>query len=483
MVLKFSFGCTLYELAFLKPFNYRNGNTMNNNLEKIIKVFSCNLKDLINCTLENNPLKRPSIDEILDFEFIKEHHKQDYSNSYYEQMIPSINFERNYGSSLENSNFSKIQICSEYKPTELVTLKLHSSNLIIISVNKYMNRHRRSSSGLFAQIKNQIFFTKTSDSGMKRSESFFNDDDLMESEYSIIDKTDTYEDDTDDSKLIVYTEFGELVNQISCYYLDNEKQLRKEFYFHILGMCVDEINSHLYLSLNKPSLIYRFSYSNNLNFLILDGILDLNELNQMRNTTPTCLTLFTSNNSNDYRILFFGDRLNKCLTSIKVSLKASNENNEQLLSYKKIKCEPLRSVTVDEKFYPSQILTTNDEIICLFNDLATIQIYDLNTYLPIRDNKEYVNRKYSKLKLQLNYFCMDSDYNLYTTNGHSFLSMNLKTLKFNQKFKPKINEAENFFESISFMNILTNGKLVLVKDAIQTENSELFIIKPELNSR
>jgi hypothetical protein len=153
------------------------------------------------------------------------------------------------------------------------------------------------------------------------------------------------------------------------------------------------------------------------------------------------------------------------------------------LSYKKIKCEPLRSVTVDEKFYPSQILTTNDEIICLFNDLATIQIYDLNTYLPIRDNKEYVNRKYSKLKLQLNYFCMDSDYNLYTTNGHSFLSMNLKTLKFNQKFKPKINEAENFFESISFMNILTNGKLVLVKDAIQTENSELFIIKPELNSR
>ena len=55
-------------------------------------------------------------------------------------------------------------------------------------------------------IKNQIFFTKSSDSGMKRSESFFNDDDLMESEYSIIDTTDTYEDDTDDSKLIIYTE-------------------------------------------------------------------------------------------------------------------------------------------------------------------------------------------------------------------------------------------------------------------------------------
>ena len=45
------------------------------------------------------------------------------------------------------------------------------------------------------------------------------------------------------------------------------------------------------------------------------------------------------------------------------------------------------------------------------------------------------------------------------------------------------NGNQLFFESISFMNILANGKLVLVKDAIQTENSELFIIKPEFYNR
>ena len=89
------------------------------------------------------------------------------------------------------------------------------------------------------------------------------------------------------------------------------------------------------------------------------------------------------------------------------------------------------------------------------------------------------------MKLRLNYFCVDSDYNFYTTNGHSFLCMNLKSLKFYQKFKPLVQGNENavFFESIALMNILTNGKLVLVKDAIQTENSELFIIKPEFYDR
>ena len=154
-------------------------------------------------------------------------------------------------------------------------------------------------------------------------------------------------------------------------------------------MCVDEVNTHLYISLNKPSQIYRFFYSNNFGYLILDGVLDLTELNQMRNSTPTCLHLVTNNSlsaatPNDDRILFFGDRLNRCLTSIKVSV--NSVCNSQQLSFNKIKCEPLRSVTVDEKFYPSQILTTNNEIVCLFDDLATVQIFDLLTYLPTRDN-------------------------------------------------------------------------------------------------
>ena len=482
----YSFGCTIYELTFLKPITYRNGNLVNNSVLDVQNLFSSSLKDLIDRTLLKDPSKRPSVEEILKEDSIKMHLNQDYSNFYYEQMIPSVNFEKNFSVSLENSSFSRTLICNEYKPSELISLKRHSSNLIILSVNKYMNRQRRGSTGLFSQIKNQIFSSKSSDSTLKKSESFFNDDDLMESEYSIIDTTDTYEDDIDDSKLLIYTEFGELINEVSCYYLDNEKQLRKEFFFQILGMCVDELNTHLYLSLNKPSQICRYSYSNNFSYLILDGILDLNELNQMRTTTPTCLNLLTSNtNSNDYRILFFGDRLNKCLTSIKVSLKATStyDATEQFAYNNKIKCAPLRSVTVDEKFYPSQILTTNDEILCLFDDLATVQIYDLSTYLAKRDNKEYVTRKNSKVKLRLNYFCMDSDYNFYTTNGHSFLSMSIQSLKFYQKFKPMKNGNQLFFESISFMNILANGKLVLVKDAIQTENSELFIIKPEFYNR
>jgi serine/threonine protein kinase len=480
----YSFGCTIYELTFLKQISFRNNKNNNNDILSQNYVYTDELKQLIEHTLCSDPSKRPSIENMFEIDKIKKRLSQDYSNFYYQQMIPTLNLEKNFRTSIENRNFIRIEIFNEYKPSEMVSLK-RGSNLIILSVNKYMNKQKRNS-GYFKTINPFVIFGANNDATNKDKSYFYeNENCFIESEYSVIDKAEAYDDNIDESKLLVYTEHGELVNELSYYYFDKERLARKDFNFQILGMCVDEIYSHLYVSLNKPSQIYRFFYSTNFSYLILDGILDLNELIQMRNSTPTCLHLPYSSSlltTNDYRILFFGDRLNKCLTSIKVFLKDQQQQQQQgnEMNYK-IKCEALRSVTVDEKFYLSQILTTNDEIICLLNDLATIQIYDLSTYLAKRDNKNIIKSE-TKIKLRINYFCVDSDFNLYTTNGHSFLCMNIRSLRFYQKFKPLKNGNNNngfFFESIAFLNILSNGKLVLLKDAIQTESSELFIIKPE----
>jgi hypothetical protein len=263
-------------------------------------------------------------------------------------------------------------------------------------------------------------------------------------------------------------------------------------------MCVDEDNSFLYVSTNNHEIL-RFKYSDSFTDLLFDCVLDIDLINL---STPTCLNLIKTK-ANTY--LLYSDRANKRLTSIKVP---SNDS----LKDGKIKCELEWGVTVDQNLYVYQIVLTNTELVCLLNDFSTIQVYDAVTRVLKRDNKDILKRKCAKSSLRIHYFCTDSDYNFYTTNGHSFLCMDINTFKFYQKFKPLRYDANSgpannniinlnhsnskasclangshtngtsvipLFESISFMKILTNGRLVLLKDAIQTENSELFIMKPE----
>jgi hypothetical protein len=260
-------------------------------------------------------------------------------------------------------------------------------------------------------------------------------------------------------------------------------------------MCADEENSYLYVSTNNHEIL-RFKYLNNFSDLLFDCVLDIDLLNL---STPTCLYLIKTK-AQTY--LLYSDRLNKRLTSIKIP---SNERPTD----GKMKCELEWGVTVDQHLYVYQIIPTNTELVCLLNDFSTVQVYDAATRVLKRDNRELLKKKCGNSSFRIHYFCIDSDFNFYTTNGHSFLCMDINTFKFYQKFKPLHqdavrNQSNNvinlnrpqgktglsngingpstaapLFESISFMKILNNGRLVLLKDAIQTENSELFIMKSE----
>lgn len=517
----YSFGCLVYELAYLKQHEneyIKNKTYSANNNEEISKskrnenVLSNDLKLLINLALTEDPVRRPSIDELIELNPVKYHFntynnpktRKNYINAFLNQSIPTLSLEKNFKSSIENLNYFQIKIQVEYKPSELITLKLNT-NLILISLNKYMNKLKRGSG-----ILNIFNMFSTSDTHNTPITSPTGDATIsqLNDGFSIIDHNIDENIDNDDSnnidesKLCIYTEFGELLNEIKFYYLNNDKDVRREFYFHILGMCIDEENRHLYLSINKPYQILRFNYVNEFEYLIIDGVLDLNELYQMRKIMPTCLTLATSPTTcanTDYRMLFIGDRLNHCLTTVKVFLN-KNTSSTSSLAINTIKCDPFRSITVDQTLYVHQIIVGNDKVLCLLNDLETIQLFDLATLVLQRDNREAIINNNTKTtskqtKLRFNYICHDSDYNLYTTNGHSFLSMNLDTLTLYQKFKPlktliqnssnspiKGNLSDVLFESIAFMKILTNGKLILVKDAIQVEGAELYIIKPEFQN-
>ena len=186
--------------------------------------------------------------------------------------------------------------------------------------------------------------------------------------------------------------------------------------------------------------------------------------------------------SDDYDILLFGDRENRRLIKMKVW-------RDRRTASGRVRCECEWGVTVDKKLYPHQIVRSRNEIFCLLSDLSTIHFYNYETCTLVRDNRHSSR----DCKLTMSYFCVDSDENFYTTNGHSFYAINVNTFKIYQKFKPRtrrvsdgpLNSSDsasenmvNLFESIAFMQILNNGKLVLLKDAIQAENSELYILKP-----
>lgn len=436
----FSFGCIIFELAMLSPAFRDFGNEYR--LDK--KIYSNNLVTLIDNTLKKEPFERPNIQSLLNLDDIKRNER--YTNNHNEDLIPSLNLNENFKHILSDNCFIRIKNETELKPSEMLTIKTNL-NYILISLNRYMNKIKKSSS-LFTFPFN--LFSKQEDITQS----------LTQSSITPLSPTQSNDDEfKDESRIVVFSEFGEKVNHYDSYLIGTN---RRYFNFKILGMTIDKEYSHLYISTSRSSII-RFKYDEIFNSdLIFDGQLDLEEVKQTYGMNPSVLHMTID--KNHQRFLLFSDRSNNRVTSIRVSTESTVD--------RVIKCELIWGITVDSTFYVQQIITTHDELICLLNDFNTIIVYDLQTQKLKRDNRALA-------KSQVNYFFKDSNSVFYSTNGHSFHAFNIESFRVYQKLKPSSGCTNQIlFESIIFMKILTNGKLVLVKDAIQTDNSELFILQP-----
>jgi len=182
------------------------------------------------------------------------------------------------------------------------------------------------------------------------------------------------------------------------------------------------------------------------------------------------------------RRLIFNDRLFKRIISIQVDLNVNNNNEvdieasfEEKLNNNLIKCNINAGLTLDQRFL-RQMVSTETELICLFDDLNLINIYDIKTLLLKRTNNKLVNLS-ARLK---NSFCLaiDSYDALYSTDGECIFNLDYNEFKSNKRIRPLIKKGENLSHIISWMSILTNSKLVLLSDAVQMENSFVFILKP-----
>jgi hypothetical protein len=127
------------------------------------------------------------------------------------------------------------------------------------------------------------------------------------------------------------------------------------------------------------------------------------------------------------------------------------------------------------------MVSTTDELICVFDDLSLINVYNLKTLQLKRTNRSLIgmNEKQRNKSLKKNVMCLtlDSDMNLYSTNGKSIFNLDYAGFRQRKRISPSIKKGENLSHTICWMTILTNSKLVLLTDALQMENSMLFILK------
>lgn len=354
------------------------------------------------------------------------------------------------------------------------TLK-YNQNLIVIVANKHVNvqKNRNSSFKVITSTLNNLSPFNATKANIE--EAMQEEDDYVE-----------------EAMLFIYNEYGQLIKEFETFMLDDYE--RECFNFQVYDFCVDEENDHMYLS-TKQYGILRFDIKNkNYYFedILFNGRLDLSELfsaQNMHKCQATCLNLIEneknfscSMKTTGKRRLIFNDRLFKRIISVQVDLNVQfneSQNFESNFSMKLrtnlIKCNINAGLTLDQRFV-RQMISTETELICLFDDLNLINIYDLKTLLLKRSNNKKINLT-SRLK---NSFCLalDSYDSLYSTDGECIFNLDYIEFKSNKRIRPLIKKGENLSHIISWMSILTNSKLVLLSDAVQMENSFLFILKP-----
>lgn len=252
---------------------------------------------------------------------------------------------------------------------------------------------------------------------------------------------------------------------------------------------------------------------------------------------PTCLTLIEDESlfkdtvrTTRRRRLVFYDRTTKQIVSIQVlinktknlnsdlKIKLTNNlfvkadltsNRQSLLNgmYPSIKCSIFAGLTIEHKFPIRQMVSNGKEIICLFDDLNLINVYNLKTFLLLRTTAAAAaitttatttstsstaqagattlstlasSSSSSRESLRKTTMCLtlSSDGLLYSTNGKSIFNLDYTDFKQKRRISPFVKKGENLANTFSWITILTNSKLVLLTDALQLEQSTLYILKP-----
>lgn len=302
------------------------------------------------------------------------------------------------------------------------------------------------------------------------------------------------DDHPEDAKLLIYNEFGQLVKEFNSFLLSaGGSTTREVFNFKIYDFCIDEDYNHLYLSTRRHGILRLNVTENNGHYfdeIVLDGKLDLSEELNLNTDhfMPTCLNLIENEQlfkdslvTTQKRRLLFYDRVSKRVISLQVDLAACSHSNDQSLSVPNlIKCNVNAGLTLDQ-FNVRQMVSTSDELICVFDDLSLINVYNLKTLQLKRSNRTLIGQNERRNKsLKKNVMCLtlDSDNNLYSTNGKSIFNLDYVDFKQKKRISPSIKKGENLSHTICLMTLLTNLKLVLLTDALQMESSMLFILKP-----
>ncbi|CAF0774454.1 unnamed protein product [Brachionus calyciflorus] len=429
----FSLGCIIYEMAFLKmaydnKFKLPDESYLKTNLHLETNViYSNDLKDLIKLCLTKNPEERLTVKDIFNLDFFNNRLDHDYFEYYKRQVIPSPSIDVK-----QNSLFCITANLHEfYKPITMKSLK-YNQNLIVILGVKQLSSYR-----------------------LRNSEEF---------------------------KFLIYTEYGQLLKEFNSYLLNNDSGHRENFKNKIYDFCIDEENNHLYIT-TKEDGILRFSIRDTNHYLedlVFDGRVDLSEMyEQEEEIFPTCLSLIEdesmfkeSMKTSGKRRLVFYDRISKRVITFQVDLTSqmSKEN------FSIIKCYLNAGLTIEKQFI-RQMVSTSSELICLFDDLNLINGYNLKTLQLTRTNQHQTKKSCKNTNMCLT---LDSVGYLYSTDGKSIFNLDYD-FEQQKRIRPSLGKGNNLSHTITWITLLTNSKLVLLTDALQMENSLLFILKPVNN--
>jgi serine/threonine protein kinase len=518
----FSFGCILYEMTFLRAafenkFQLEESIYLNKLKELDVECEnkrSNDLKNLIKLCLAKNPEDRPNIKQLFSLSLVNKKLYQDFSDAYKAQIIPNltINTKKNVLICISS------QLEEFYKPVSMKSLKFNQ-NLIIILAIKHVNTNNQHASSLKMKnfkllqstlntFSNPFSNNQSNDQSTHINQNYENMLNKMEqtlhNHNELTDPNVYYSDESvgncEETKLLIYNEFGHLIKEFNSFLYNGTSTNRELFKFQIYDFCVDEENDHLYLSTRKYGIL-RFrirEQSYYLDDLIYDGQLDLGELrlqsgdannNSNYQCLPICLNLIENEaifkdsmrTTNKRRLLFY-DRVSKRIISLQADLISRNSNQTcNDLSSNMIKCYLNAGLTLEQNNV-RQMVSTQDELICIFDDLSLINVYNLKTLQLKRTNRlQVANNEKRNKSLKKNVMCLslDSDANLYSTNGKSIFNFDYVDFKQKKRISPSIKKGENLSHTICWMTILSNSKLVLLTDALQMENSVLYILKPK----
>ena len=216
----FSFGCILYELAFLKlafenRFQLPGEVYMKTAIElDIDPSYSFDLKTLIKFCLEKNPAERPSVRKVLNMPFVESRLKQDFEEYYKKQVIPSltINTKKNVLLCITSS------LEEHYKPIAMKSLKFNQNLIIILAIKQNLKVIKKNFKILSSTLNTFTPFA-------------VNNGDNLGNDNLITPCYETNEDQgsldeccaEEDPKLFIYNEYGQLLREFNSYLVPGGK--------------------------------------------------------------------------------------------------------------------------------------------------------------------------------------------------------------------------------------------------------------------